>query len=173
METIIETVDENFIDEKIIAKAGEIIKAGGLVAFPTETVYGLGGDALNSESSKKIYAAKYSINTSGTVKSNGKVVSPPQTTTQVQNYSVPAQPQNYGTYSQYSSPNPYQNYGMNQNYGYNQNYNVYNAQPYVSNNQVNVMPVQNIELVMDYSGSMSDVVEVAKNTMANGHHGRQ
>ena len=58
METIIETVDENFIDEKIIAKAGEIIKAGGLVAFPTETVYGLGGDALNSESSKKIYAAK-------------------------------------------------------------------------------------------------------------------
>jgi L-threonylcarbamoyladenylate synthase len=32
--------------------------AGGLVAFPTETVYGLGGDALNPESSKKIYAAK-------------------------------------------------------------------------------------------------------------------
>ena len=37
---------------------GEIIKNGGLVAFPTETVYGLGGDALNPESSKKIYAAK-------------------------------------------------------------------------------------------------------------------
>ena len=37
---------------------GEIIKRGGLVAFPTETVYGLGGDALNPESSRKIYAAK-------------------------------------------------------------------------------------------------------------------
>jgi L-threonylcarbamoyladenylate synthase len=39
-------------------RAGEVIKAGGLVAFPTETVYGLGGDALNRESSRKIYAAK-------------------------------------------------------------------------------------------------------------------
>ena len=43
---------------EILAEAGEILKAGGLVAFPTETVYGLGGDALNPESSKKIYAAK-------------------------------------------------------------------------------------------------------------------
>ena len=41
-----------------IARAGEIIKKGGLVAFPTETVYGLGGDALNPDSSGKIYAAK-------------------------------------------------------------------------------------------------------------------
>ena len=38
--------------------AAEIIKAGGLVAFPTETVYGLGGDGLNASSSKKIYEAK-------------------------------------------------------------------------------------------------------------------
>ena len=45
------------IKEKL-RKAGEILKAGGLVAFPTETVYGLGGDALNPESSRKIYAAK-------------------------------------------------------------------------------------------------------------------
>ncbi len=44
--------------EKILQEAGEIIKNGGLVAFPTETVYGLGGDALNPESSRKIYAAK-------------------------------------------------------------------------------------------------------------------
>ena len=35
-----------------------MLKTGGLVAFPTETVYGLGGDGLNKESSKKIYAAK-------------------------------------------------------------------------------------------------------------------
>lgn len=41
-----------------IARAGKILRNGGLVAFPTETVYGLGGDALNPESSRKIYAAK-------------------------------------------------------------------------------------------------------------------
>lgn len=41
-----------------IERAGEILKKGGLVAFPTETVYGLGGDALNPDSSRKIYAAK-------------------------------------------------------------------------------------------------------------------
>lgn len=46
------------IDENLIDKAGEIIRGGGLVAFPTETVYGLGGDALNADSSRKIYAAK-------------------------------------------------------------------------------------------------------------------
>lgn len=45
-------------EDRALRRAGEIIKAGGLVAFPTETVYGLGGDALNPESSRKIYAAK-------------------------------------------------------------------------------------------------------------------
>ncbi len=44
--------------EQQLCEAGEILKAGGLVAFPTETVYGLGGDALNPDSSRKIYAAK-------------------------------------------------------------------------------------------------------------------
>lgn len=44
--------------ESWMEKAGNIIKNGGLVAFPTETVYGLGGDALNPQSSQKIYAAK-------------------------------------------------------------------------------------------------------------------
>ena len=44
--------------KRALEEAGEIIRKGGLVAFPTETVYGLGGDALNPESSKKIYAAK-------------------------------------------------------------------------------------------------------------------
>jgi len=51
-------IDEQRIDLNAIRRAGEIIKAGGLVAFPTETVYGLGGDALNPEASRKIYAAK-------------------------------------------------------------------------------------------------------------------
>ena len=58
MDTKIVVTDENDIDLKAINEAGRIIKEGGLVAFPTETVYGLGGDALCPESSKKIYAAK-------------------------------------------------------------------------------------------------------------------
>lgn len=44
--------------EKELASAAEIIKRGGLVVFPTETVYGLGGDATNPEAAEKIYAAK-------------------------------------------------------------------------------------------------------------------
>lgn len=39
-------------------EASEILKSGGLVAFPTETVYGLGGDGLLPSAAKKIYAAK-------------------------------------------------------------------------------------------------------------------
>ena len=45
-------------DKNNIKMAGEVLKSGGLCDFPTETVYGLGGDALNPESSKKIYEAK-------------------------------------------------------------------------------------------------------------------
>ncbi len=41
-----------------IKEAAQIIKDGGLVAFPTETVYGLGADALNPEAVGKVYAAK-------------------------------------------------------------------------------------------------------------------
>lgn len=51
-------IDKENIDGQILKEAGGIIKAGGLVAFPTETVYGLGGDALNPESARKIYDAK-------------------------------------------------------------------------------------------------------------------
>ncbi len=39
-------------------RAGDIIRNGGLVAFPTETVYGLGGNALDADAARKIYAAK-------------------------------------------------------------------------------------------------------------------
>ena len=45
-------------DDNSIQKAGEILRNGGLVAFPTETVYGLGGNALMADSVKKIYEAK-------------------------------------------------------------------------------------------------------------------
>jgi len=44
--------------EEELRTAAGIIRQGGLVAFPTETVYGLGGDALSGASSKAIYAAK-------------------------------------------------------------------------------------------------------------------
>lgn len=60
MNTLVVSVDKNEPQKMadILAKAGEIIKNGGLVAFPTETVYGLGGDALNPSASKQIYEAK-------------------------------------------------------------------------------------------------------------------
>ena len=53
METIILKTDDDSL-----ARAGKIIKDGGLVAFPTETVYGLGANAFMPESVAKIYAAK-------------------------------------------------------------------------------------------------------------------
>lgn len=45
-------------DEGGIAEAGRVIARGGLVAFPTETVYGLGADAYNAAAAKRIFAAK-------------------------------------------------------------------------------------------------------------------
>lgn len=44
--------------EEDIARAAEIVRTGGLAAFPTETVYGLGGNALDPQAAKAIYAAK-------------------------------------------------------------------------------------------------------------------
>ena len=58
MNTKVVKVDREHPQRKLIECAGEILKQGGLVAFPTETVYGLGGDGLNASSSEKIYAAK-------------------------------------------------------------------------------------------------------------------
>lgn len=55
MQTIIRNVEES---GDIFEEAGKIIREGGLVAFPTETVYGLGGNALDSSASAKIYSAK-------------------------------------------------------------------------------------------------------------------
>ena len=58
METIVKKIDKNQIDKSIIEEAGEILKQGGLVAFPTETVYGLGANALDEYAARKTYAAK-------------------------------------------------------------------------------------------------------------------
>ena len=52
------SMDAEHLDKEAIKKAGQILKNGGLVAFPTETVYGLGGNALDPKASMKIYAAK-------------------------------------------------------------------------------------------------------------------
>ncbi len=58
METIVKKIDRNNIDENIIQEAGHILQNGGLVTIPTETVYGLGANALDEEAAKKTYAAK-------------------------------------------------------------------------------------------------------------------
>ena len=62
MKTIIVKIDkDNLKDDFAVSqleKAGEIIRNGGLVAFPTETVYGLGANALDEEAAKKVYEAK-------------------------------------------------------------------------------------------------------------------
>ena len=58
MNTIIKKIDAEQIKDDDFQQAGEILREGGLVAFPTETVYGLGADALNSQAAAKIYAAK-------------------------------------------------------------------------------------------------------------------
>ena len=58
MDTKIIKIDPNNIDKGLIAQAADVIKGGGLVVFPTETVYGLGADTFNSEAVANIYKAK-------------------------------------------------------------------------------------------------------------------
>lgn len=53
METIIRKIDKNQINQDVIEEAGNVLKQGGLVAFPTETVYGLGADALKEGRQRK------------------------------------------------------------------------------------------------------------------------
>lgn len=56
MKTII--VKADLKNEELFRQAAQILKTGGLVAFPTETVYGLGGDALNQKASEKYTVRK-------------------------------------------------------------------------------------------------------------------
>lgn len=58
MKTEILTISPLAIDESAIEKAADIIRGGGLVVFPTETVYGIGGDATNADAARAIYEAK-------------------------------------------------------------------------------------------------------------------
>lgn len=52
------SIINNLDDEEKIKEAADIIKDGGTVVFPTETVYGLGADALNASAVEKIFKAK-------------------------------------------------------------------------------------------------------------------
>lgn len=58
MKPLVLTVDRWNPDPSAIRRAASVLADGGLVAFPTETVYGLGGNALSSEAVAKIFAAK-------------------------------------------------------------------------------------------------------------------
>lgn len=58
MNTKIYKIDLNNTNTEEMAEAGNLIRTGELVAFPTETVYGLGGDALHPKAAKRIYEAK-------------------------------------------------------------------------------------------------------------------
>ena len=53
MQTKVVKIDPIQIDEKEMQGAAELIREGELVAFPTETVYGLGADALHPEASRR------------------------------------------------------------------------------------------------------------------------
>lgn len=55
---LVKIKDSEQIEDRDLMEAARIIREGGLVAFPTETVYGLGANALDEEAAKKIYAAK-------------------------------------------------------------------------------------------------------------------
>lgn len=58
MDTKVVKMSEDNIDLDEIRQAGQIIRDGGLVAFPTETVYGLGANAMDAEAAAKVYQAK-------------------------------------------------------------------------------------------------------------------
>jgi L-threonylcarbamoyladenylate synthase len=58
MKTVCKQVNAQEPEENVIEQAALIIRLGGIVAFPTETVYGLGADAMNEVAVQKIFKAK-------------------------------------------------------------------------------------------------------------------
>ena len=58
METRVIKIDRQHPDMRALQEAGDLLRNGALVAFPTETVYGLGGDGLKADAAARIYAAK-------------------------------------------------------------------------------------------------------------------
>ena len=51
--------------KEAIKTAAEIIRKGGIVAFPTETVYGLGADAFNTDAASNLYGALHRLEEAG------------------------------------------------------------------------------------------------------------
>ena len=58
MKTVLLNVDPENIEQSHIAKAAEKLRAGQLVVFPTETVYGVGADVFNDQAVEKLFEAK-------------------------------------------------------------------------------------------------------------------
>lgn len=58
MKTLFKTVNPKTPEAEIIEEAADIIRHGGLVGFPTETVYGLAADALNLDAVRRVYDVK-------------------------------------------------------------------------------------------------------------------
>ena len=58
MKTKLVKINKTNLHVPEMVEAANIIRQGGLVAFPTETVYGLGANALKEEAAERIYAAK-------------------------------------------------------------------------------------------------------------------
>lgn len=58
MKTVVIPVDPTAPSAEVLARAARVLHEGGLVAFPTETVYGLGANALDSDAVARIFAAK-------------------------------------------------------------------------------------------------------------------
>ena len=58
METRIRRIDRSTLCAEDVKEAVDCLQHGGLVAFPTETVYGLGGNAFDETAAARIYAAK-------------------------------------------------------------------------------------------------------------------
>jgi len=58
MQTKVIRITDSITDGTSLKEAADILRAGGLVVFPTETVYGLGGNGLSQAAAEKIYEAK-------------------------------------------------------------------------------------------------------------------
>ena len=113
-----------------------------------------------------VYAQKYKVNTSGVVKNqSGQVLSSPANAVNQSYYNI-MQPATSTVISP-SNTNPVNIQTGTPVITNNNYYNNYQAQNYIDNNQVNNIPVEIVEFVMDYSGSMANWVEVAKRSMSS------
>ena len=56
--TVVLKIDAKHPDKKLIKRAAKILRSGGLVGFPTETVYGIGANLLNEAAIAKLYKVK-------------------------------------------------------------------------------------------------------------------